>query len=121
MAFHKSQESLTFAPSFQSYLDAMGDIPLIAILFPVAMVSTLPIIAMTLLFGGWGAFFLCVASFAAIAGYLFWDFVLGGISFSTGMEGIALVILPAWWIVGSAWSGIVYSVIRLLGWLPHQR
>lgn len=98
----------------------MGDFPLsILFLMPVTF-ATKPAFILALVFGGRGVIGGLLVALALIAAYLFWGFALGGIEFTTGMEGIAIFLFPFWWCVAAVWSGLIYLVILLLGWLPRQ-
>ena len=99
----------------------MDDIPVIQVAFIVVLCVTVPVLVLLLIFGGRGLLWGVGLAFAGIAAYLFWGFVLGGISFSTGMEGLALVIWPFIWVAGSIWAALLYLVVKACGWLPDQR
>lgn len=99
----------------------MGDIPLSNLVIPPIVFSTLPAVVMSIFFGGRGVLIGLIALLVAVMGYLFWGFVLAGVSMDTGLEGLALFVLPMFWMVFSAWSGLVYVLVRWLGYLPHQR
>ena len=99
----------------------MGDFPLSVLFVFPALVVTIPAIVLALLFGGRGVVIGLVFVLIVMSGHLYWDFVLVGNEFTTGMEGIVLFLFPFWWCVGAVWSLIIYLSIMLLGWLPKQR
>ena len=87
---------------------------LMAVFVPPITISTVPGLLVWWIFGGKGLAYFSIAAFWAIAVFLFWGFVLGGIETLAGFEVIWLMLYPTWWLVGSLWCWALARVLSSL-------
>ena len=99
----------------------LGDIPVVPIFALAGFLAIAPALLISIFFGARGVVAAILLIAVVAAGYLLWFATLSDRSNWTGMEGIALVVVPVMVLAAGVCGAFGYALVHVVGLLPHQR